>query len=553
MLEPAASPSPDLAAVKARQQGAWSSGDYAVVGTTLQIVGEQLCEALELRPGSKVLDVAAGNGNVTLAAARRWCDVTSTDYVAALLERGRERAMAEGLNVEFREADAEALPFPDSSFDAVVSTFGVMFTPDQDKAAAEMLRVCKSGGKIGLANWTPDGFIGEVFKTLGRHVPPPAGVKSPALWGTRARLDEMFGAKAASITAEPRMFVFRYRSPQHWLDVFKTFYGPMLKAFAALDATAQDALRRDLLDAGPRFQPLGRRHDGGAERISRSRHQQALKFGRAAGVSADAIGVSHVETLIIGGGQAGLAMSHMLSQRGCPHLVLERHRIAERWQTERWKGLRFQFPNWSVRLPDFPFRHADPDGFAGAAEILGFVRAYAEFIAAPVRCGVTVTCLRRNEDRRSFVAETSGGPIEAANVVVATGPYQQPVIPEFAERPRPVPGARQPVCGTRTAASRGGACCRSGCFRVANRGRALPQRPPSLSLGRPSPAHAAALSGARPDLVAEHDGSRPDAGGETRAGAGVALDHWCLWRAHDRLSRICGAGDHLARPHRGCA
>ena len=248
VLEPAASPSPDLGAVKARQQGAWSSGDYAVVGTTLQIVGEQLCEAMELRPGSKVLDVAAGNGNVTLAAARRWCEVTSTDYVAALLERGRERAMAERLDIEFREADAEALPFSDSSFDAVVSTFGVMFTPDQDKAAAEMLRVCKSGGKIGLANWTPDGFIGAVFKTLGRHVAPPAGVKSPALWGTRARLDEMFGAKAASITAEPRMFVFRYRSPQHWLDVFKTFYGPMLKAFAALDATAQDALRRDLLD-----------------------------------------------------------------------------------------------------------------------------------------------------------------------------------------------------------------------------------------------------------------------------------------------------------------
>ena len=257
VLEPAASPSPDLGAVKARQQGAWSSGDYAVVGTTLQIVGEQLCEAMELRPGSKVLDVAAGNGNVTLAAARRWCEVTSTDYVAALLERGHERAMAERLDVEFREADAEALPFSDSSFDAVVSTFGVMFTPDQDKAAAEMLRVCKSGGKIGLANWTPDGFIGAVFKTLGRHVAPPAGVKSPALWGTRARLGEMFGAKAASITAEPRMFVFRYRSPQHWLDVFKTFYGPMLKAFAALDATAQDALRRDLLDLVSDFNRSG--------------------------------------------------------------------------------------------------------------------------------------------------------------------------------------------------------------------------------------------------------------------------------------------------------
>jgi ubiquinone/menaquinone biosynthesis C-methylase UbiE len=238
---------PDLAAVKQRQQAAWSSGDYAIVGTTLQIVGEQLCEALDLRPGSKVLDVAAGNGNVTLAAARRWCEVTSTDYVPELLERGRERAAGERLNVDFRVADAEALPFPDTSFDVVVSTFGVMFTADQDKAAAELLRVCRPGGKIGLANWTPQGFIGQVFKTLGKHLPPPAGVKSPALWGTRARLDEMFGAQTSEIAAEPRMFVFRYRSPEHWLDVFKTFYGPMFKAFAALDASAQGALARDLL------------------------------------------------------------------------------------------------------------------------------------------------------------------------------------------------------------------------------------------------------------------------------------------------------------------
>jgi ubiquinone/menaquinone biosynthesis C-methylase UbiE len=240
-------PPADLAAVKQRQQGAWASGDYAVVGTTLQIVGEQLCEALDLRPGSKVLDVAAGNGNVTLAAARRWCDVTSTDYVAALLDRGRERAAAEHLAVDFREADAEALPFLDASFDVVVSSFGVMFTPDQDKAAAELLRVCKPHGKIGLANWTPPGFIGQVFRILGKYLPPPTGVKSPALWGTRARLDEMFAAQASDIVAEPRMFVFRYRSPEHWLDVFKTFYGPMLKAFAALEPNAQEALTGDLL------------------------------------------------------------------------------------------------------------------------------------------------------------------------------------------------------------------------------------------------------------------------------------------------------------------
>jgi ubiquinone/menaquinone biosynthesis C-methylase UbiE len=256
-LQTAALVQPDLAAVKARQQSAWSSGDYAVVGTTLQIVGEELCEALDLRPGSKVLDVAAGNGNVTLAAARRWCEVTSTDYVPALLERGRERAAAERLVIDFRQADAEALPFPDASFDVVVSTFGVMFTADQDKAAAELLRVCKPGGKVGLANWTPEGFIGQLFKTLGKHLPPPAGVKSPALWGTRARLNEMFGAQASKVSAEPRMFVFRYRSPQHWLDVFKTFYGPMLKAFAALDANAQAALTHDLLALAGEFNRAG--------------------------------------------------------------------------------------------------------------------------------------------------------------------------------------------------------------------------------------------------------------------------------------------------------
>ncbi len=241
------SPQVDLDALKARQHGAWSSGDYAVVGTTLQIVGEALCEALDVRSGQKVLDVAAGNGNFTLAAARRWCDVVSTDYVATLLERGRVRAAADGLSVEFREADAEALPFPDASFDAVASTFGVMFTPNQEKAASELVRVCRPGGKIGLANWTPEGFIGQLFKTLGKYLPPPAGVKSPALWGTRARLSELFGAEASGIRAESRNFVFRYRSPQHFLDVFRTYYGPMLKAFAALDAAGKQGLETDLL------------------------------------------------------------------------------------------------------------------------------------------------------------------------------------------------------------------------------------------------------------------------------------------------------------------
>jgi ubiquinone/menaquinone biosynthesis C-methylase UbiE len=255
---PAAPAQPvDLAAVKARQQIAWSSGDYAVVGTTLQIVGETLCEALDLRAGQSVLDIAAGNGNATLAAARRFCDVTSTDYVPALLERGRARAAADGLAVTYKEADAEALPFPDRSFDVVVSTFGAMFTSDQNKAAAEMLRVCKSGGKIGLANWTPDGFVGQLFKTIGKHVPPPAGVKSPALWGTPGYITETFGAQASSIRAEPRMFNFRYRSPQHWLDVFKTYYGPVLKTFAALPEQGQSALAADLLALVGQFNRSG--------------------------------------------------------------------------------------------------------------------------------------------------------------------------------------------------------------------------------------------------------------------------------------------------------
>jgi SAM-dependent methyltransferase len=238
---------PDLNALKARQHGAWSSGDYAIVGTTLQIVGEELCEAIDIRAGQKVLDVAAGNGNATLAAARRWCDVVSTDYVPSLLDRGRLRAGADGLSVEFSEADAEALTFGDKTFDVVVSTFGVMFTPNQDTAAAELLRVCRSGGKIGLANWTPEGFIGQIFKTLGKYLPPPAGVKSPALWGTEVRIKEMFGPSAASIDIERRNFNFRYRSPEHFLDIFRSFYGPMLKAFAALDQTNQRRLAEDVL------------------------------------------------------------------------------------------------------------------------------------------------------------------------------------------------------------------------------------------------------------------------------------------------------------------
>jgi ubiquinone/menaquinone biosynthesis C-methylase UbiE len=246
VVSPAA-PVVDLAAVKTRQQAAWSTGDYAVVGTTLQIVGESLCEALDLRSGSRVLDVAAGNGNATLAAARRWCDVTSTDYVGSLLDSGRARAQAEGHTIGFQQADAENLPFADAAFDVVLSTFGVMFTPDQDKAAAELARVCRSGGKIGLANWTPESFIGQLFKTIGKYVPPAPGVKSPALWGTKARLDQLFGKSAKEIRAASRQFTFRYRSPAHWIEVFRTYYGPMNKTYGALDAAKQADFTRDVL------------------------------------------------------------------------------------------------------------------------------------------------------------------------------------------------------------------------------------------------------------------------------------------------------------------
>jgi SAM-dependent methyltransferase len=255
-------PQTDLSALKRRQQATWSSGDYAVIGTTLTITGELLCEAVELRPGQQVLDVAAGNGNATLAAARRWAEVTSTDYVPALLEHGRARASAERLPVTFQEADAEQLPFADRSFDVLLSVFGVMFTANQEQAAQELLRVCRSGGTIGLANWTPEGFIGNVFRTIGKYVPPPAGVKSPVLWGTERRLKELFGDGIAELRVKRRMFVFRYRSAEHWLEVFGTYYGPVLKAFAALDDAGQASLAHDLIELLQSF------NQGGADTLA---------------------------------------------------------------------------------------------------------------------------------------------------------------------------------------------------------------------------------------------------------------------------------------------
>ena len=247
----------DLAALKSRQMAAWASGDYAVIGTTLQLVGELLAEACDLRCDERVLDVAAGNGNATLAAARRGGIVTSTDYVGQLLERGQERARAEHLQVTFQEADAEDLPFADASFDVVLSTFGVMFAPDHAKTASELARVCRPGGRIALANWTPEGFVGQMFKTLGRHLPPPAGAQPPPLWGTEAHLQALFGERAAQIAVTRRLFNFRYRSAAHFLEVFRTWYGPVHKAFAALPADGATVLEQDLTELLERFNRAG--------------------------------------------------------------------------------------------------------------------------------------------------------------------------------------------------------------------------------------------------------------------------------------------------------
>jgi ubiquinone/menaquinone biosynthesis C-methylase UbiE len=248
---------PDLITVKHRQQAAWSTGDYGVIGTTLDIVGEQLCEAVDLRSTEQVLDVATGNGNAALAAARRWCKVTGIDYVPALLEEGRARATGDRLSITFLEGDAEEIPFPDAAFDVVLSTFGVMFSANQERAAAELVRVCRSGGRIALANWTPESYIGQLFRTLGQYIPPAPGVQSPMRWGTEDGLRALFGDAMQEMRVTPRDFVFRYRSAQHWLEVFRTYYGPTVKAFGALDAERQNALAQEIIGL------LEARHQGG--------------------------------------------------------------------------------------------------------------------------------------------------------------------------------------------------------------------------------------------------------------------------------------------------
>jgi SAM-dependent methyltransferase len=244
---------PDLGAVKRRQQQAWVSGDYAAVAARIQLIAERLADAADLVAGTTVLDVATGSGNAALAAARLGCQVTGVDYVPELLERGRARAAAEGLQVEFLEGDAERLPFPDASFDAVLSCLGVMFTPDQERAAAELLRVCRPGGTIALANWTPSSFVGGMFKTVAGHVPQPAGVRPPGLWGTEQRLHELLGDGVSRLEANPREFVFRFRSASEFADFFRANYGPVHKAFEALDEPGRQGLHDDLVALAGRY------------------------------------------------------------------------------------------------------------------------------------------------------------------------------------------------------------------------------------------------------------------------------------------------------------
>jgi SAM-dependent methyltransferase len=255
---------PDFASIKQRQQQAWSSGDFAVVAARIVLVAEHLCDTADLHAGWRVLDVATGSGNAAIAAARHGCIATGVDYVPALLARGRERAAAEGLAVEFREGDAEALPFPDDSFDAVTSVFGSMFAPDHERAAAELMRVSRPGGTIALASWTPDGFIGDLFRTVGAHVPPPAGVPSPMLWGTERHLRELFGDGIASLELEERTFTFRFQSAEGFVEFFRSWYGPTVKAFAALEGDARDALEQDLIALALRSDRLG----GGAGAVA---------------------------------------------------------------------------------------------------------------------------------------------------------------------------------------------------------------------------------------------------------------------------------------------
>jgi ubiquinone/menaquinone biosynthesis C-methylase UbiE len=257
MIQQLETTEPDLRAVKQHQQQAWASGDFAVVGSRIVLVAEQLCDSADLRAGWRVLDVCTGSGNAAIAAARLGCIAVGLDWVPALLEQARRRADAESLDVSLRLGDAELLPFPEASFDAVTSVFGCMFAPDHARTAAELLRVCRSNGRIALASWTPDGFIGELFRTVGAHVPPPPGLPSPMLWGTESHLRELFGERIAWLEVVERTFTFRFRSAEELVTFFRTWYGPTLKAFEALEGEARDALQSDLVALARKFDRLG--------------------------------------------------------------------------------------------------------------------------------------------------------------------------------------------------------------------------------------------------------------------------------------------------------
>jgi SAM-dependent methyltransferase len=250
-------PTPDLTAVKQRQQQVWASGDYHAVAARIAVVAERLVDAADLHAGWRVLDVATGSGNAAIAAARLGCAAVGVDYVPSLLERAGARAAAEGVSVELVEGDAEAVPFADASFDAVTSVFGSMFAPNHERAAAELLRVTRPGGTIALASWTPDGFLGDFFWTMASHVPPPAGIRSPMLWGAESHLRGLFGDAVASLESVERTFTFRFRSADDFVSFFRTWYGPTLKAFESLDAERREALERDLVELASRHDRLG--------------------------------------------------------------------------------------------------------------------------------------------------------------------------------------------------------------------------------------------------------------------------------------------------------
>jgi ubiquinone/menaquinone biosynthesis C-methylase UbiE len=265
----------DYAEITVRQQATWSLGDFNELARQVMAVSDALVEAVDPRPGQRVLDVACGSGNAAISAARRYCKVTGLDYVPSLVERAKQRAAAEGVPIDFRVGDAQSLPFGDASFDVVVSTFGVMFAPDQAKAASEVLRVCKPGGKIGLANWGPEDFGGTVFRAIAKHAPPPPGLTPSIRWGTPAGIEELLGPGTSNISATHRTFFQHFESIDHMADVFFRYFGPANRAMSVVDAATQPALRRDVADT---FAAHNRATDGTA-RIE-SRYYQVIATRR---------------------------------------------------------------------------------------------------------------------------------------------------------------------------------------------------------------------------------------------------------------------------------